>query len=65
VAGARLTVSIGFSSLAVWALGPVVKSSGFDSLLWTMAAIAACTVAVVMLLPDERKVASAVPAGGQ
>lgn len=57
VAGARLTVSIGFSSLAVWVLGPFVKSSGFDSLLWTMAAIAACTVAVVSLLPDERKAA--------
>ncbi|WP_418319152.1 MFS transporter [Piscinibacter sakaiensis] len=56
VAGARLTVSIGFSSLAVWVLGPFVKASGFDSLLWTMAAIAACTVAVVWYLPDERTV---------
>ncbi len=60
VAGARLTVSIGFSSLAVWVLGPFVKASGFDSLLWTMAAVAACTVAVVMFLPDERKAALAV-----
>jgi MFS family permease len=57
VAGARLTVSIGISSLAVWLLGPLVKSSGFDSLLWTMAAIAACSVAVVLWLPDERQIA--------
>ncbi len=53
VAGARLTVSIGISSLAVWALGPLVKASGFDTLLWTMTAIAACTVAVVLCLPGE------------
>jgi predicted MFS family arabinose efflux permease len=57
VAGARLTVSIGISSLAVWLLGPLVKSSGFDSLLWTMAAIAACSVAVVLWLPGERQTA--------
>jgi predicted MFS family arabinose efflux permease len=55
VAGARLTVSIGISSLAVWVLGPLVKASGFGTLLWTMAAIAACTVAVVLWLPDERQ----------
>jgi predicted MFS family arabinose efflux permease len=57
VAGARLTVSIGISSLAVWLLGPLVKSSGFDSLLWTMAAIATCSVAVVLWLPGERQTA--------
>ena len=45
VAGARLTVSIGISSLAVWLLGPVVKASSFGTLLWMMTAIAACTVA--------------------
>ena len=59
VAGARLTVSIGFSSLAVWLLGPLVKASGFDSLFLGMAAIAVLTVLVVMCLPDERKFASA------
>ncbi len=56
VAGARLTVSIGISSLAVWLLGPLVKASSFSTLLWIMAAVAACTVAVVMWLPDERRV---------
>jgi MFS family permease len=54
VAGARLTVSIGISSLAVWLLGPVVKASSFAALLWGMALIAACTVAVVAWLPSEK-----------
>jgi MFS family permease len=53
VAGARLTVSIGISSLAVWLLGPVVKSAGFATLLWAMALIASCTVLVVLALPRE------------
>jgi MFS family permease len=53
VAGARLTVSIGISSLAVWLLGPLVKASSFSTLLWMMAAIAACTVLVVLWLPGE------------
>ncbi len=53
VAGMRLTVSIGVSSLAVWLLGPLVKASGFATLLWIMAAIAACTLATVLFLPGE------------
>ena len=55
VAGARLTVSIGISSLAVWLLGPVVKAAGFGTLLWAMAGIAVCTVVVVFLLPGENE----------
>ena len=55
VAGARLTVSIGISSLAVWLLGPLVKASSFSTLLWVMTAIAASTVAVVLWLPGERQ----------
>jgi predicted MFS family arabinose efflux permease len=58
VAGARLTVSIGISSAAVWLLGPVVKAASFAALLWIMAAIAACTLAVVLWLPDERRAAA-------
>jgi MFS family permease len=54
VAGARLTVSIGISSLAVWLLGPAVKASSFGALLWAMALIAACTAAVVAWLPGEK-----------
>jgi MFS family permease len=56
VAGARLTVSIGISSLAVWLLGPLVKASSFAALLWGLALIAACTVAVVAWLPGEKDV---------
>ena len=51
VAGMRLTVSLGVSSLAVWLLGPVVKTTSFASLFLGMAAIAALTATVVLLLP--------------
>ena len=47
----RLAVAFGVSSLAVWLLGPLVKSAGFDALLLLMAAIAIVTLCVVMLLP--------------
>jgi predicted MFS family arabinose efflux permease len=53
VAGMRLTVAFGISSLAVWLLGPLVKGMGFATLLWIMAVIAALRAAVVLLLPDE------------
>ena len=53
VAGARLTLSIGISSLAVWLLGPLVKASSFGTLFLGMALVAACTLAVVALLPAE------------
>src|SRR5438477_594941 len=39
VAGMRLAVSFGVSSLAVYLLGPFVKASGFTTLLLVMAAI--------------------------
>jgi preprotein translocase subunit SecG len=39
------------SSLAVWLLGPLVKTAGFDALLLLMAAIAIVTLCVVLLLP--------------
>jgi predicted MFS family arabinose efflux permease len=53
VAGMRLGVSFGISSLAVYLLGPFVKGMGFDALLITMAVIAACTAVVVTFLPNE------------
>jgi MFS family permease len=53
VAGMRLTVAFGFSSAAVWILGPMVKAIGFSSALWIMAGIAAIKAAIVLLLPDE------------
>ncbi|WP_088279956.1 MFS transporter [Ideonella sp. A 288] len=53
VAGVRLALSAGVSSLAVWGLGPAVKSAGFDTLLMAMAGIALFTAAVVLWLPGE------------
>ncbi|MBI4204054.1 MAG: MFS transporter [Betaproteobacteria bacterium] len=60
VAGMRLTVAFGISSLAVWLLGPMVKGIGFSNALWILAGIAAVKAAIVLLLPDEP--AATVPA---
>ncbi|MEO7254016.1 MAG: MFS transporter [Casimicrobium sp.] len=51
VAGLRLAVSFGISSVAVWVLGPFVKASGFTALLLTMAGIAALSALAVSFLP--------------
>jgi MFS family permease len=53
VSGLRLAVAFGVSSLAVWLLGPIVKTSGFQTLLLLMAGIALVTLFVVLLLPGE------------
>ncbi|MEK9720827.1 MAG: MFS transporter, partial [Quisquiliibacterium sp.] len=53
VTGIRLAVSFGVSSLAVWLLGPVVKASGFSTLLYAMSAIALITLIFVALLPAQ------------
>ncbi len=53
VSGIRLAISFSVSSLAVWLLGPIVKASGFDSLLLLMAGIALCTTLLVMWLPNH------------
>lgn len=53
VAGLRLTLSLGFSSLAVWALGPVVKSAGFGTLFLVMAGISLLTAAALLAMPGE------------
>lgn len=60
VAGMRLAVSFGVSSLAVYVLGPTVKAAGFDTLLTVMAGIAVFTTLCVALLPG--RITSAVPA---
>ena len=54
VSGMRLAVAFGVSSLAVWLLGPLVKAAGFRALLFVMAAIAAVTLCVVLLLPNTK-----------
>ena len=51
VSGFRLTVSFGISSIAVWALGPLVKVAGFTVLLTAMAGVAALTALTVLWLP--------------
>ena len=55
VAGARPAISFSISSLAVYLLGPVVKSSGFDFLLLTMAGIAIVTLAAAAWLPSTAR----------
>lgn len=61
VSGLRLTLSIGVSSIAVWALGPLVKRGGFAMLFTGMAALALLTAIVVAGLPKEPR-AKPVPA---
>jgi len=56
VAGIRLAVSLGISSMAVWLLGPAVKDLGFGALFLVMTALAALTALVVLMLPNEQKV---------
>jgi MFS family permease len=60
VAGVRLAVSLGVSSVAVALLGPVVKAAGFPVLLTALAVIATCTLATVAFLPGDAR--SVVPA---
>jgi len=65
VAGIRLTVSFGVSSLAVYLLGPTVKAAGFGTLLTVMAVISVFTTLFVALLPGRLSAAArrAVPVG--
>jgi len=58
VSGMRLAVSFGISSLAVYSLGPAVKSAGFSTLLLSMAVIACCTAAFVLMLPGDKAIAA-------
>lgn len=59
VAGMRLAVSLGISSLAVWLLGPLVKGMGFGTLLQLLAGVALCTAFTVLWLPSEGRAAGA------
>ena len=61
VAGIRLAVSFGVSSLAVYLLGPTVKAAGFSTLLAVMAAISASTTFFVAFLPGRLPVAEPIP----
>ncbi|MCC7227580.1 MAG: MFS transporter, partial [Burkholderiaceae bacterium] len=55
VAGMRLAIAFGASSVAVWLIGPIVKAAGFTTLLWVMAGMACITFAVISLLPVPHK----------
>ena len=63
VAGLRLAISLGISSAAVWALGPVVKAMGFGALFAVMSGVALFTAALVMLMPAEQRREPAAAAG--
>jgi predicted MFS family arabinose efflux permease len=69
VAGIRLAISFGVASTAVYLLGPVVKGSGFTTLLLLMAGISALTTFFVAFLPGRVPRPAAVPvaavAGGK
>ena len=54
VAGVRLAIAFGVSSLAVWMLGPLVKANGFSFLLMLLAVIAAVSAIAVTRLPAQR-----------
>jgi len=55
VAGVRLAIALGVSSLAVWLLGPLVKANGFAFLLGLMAVIAAVSAIAVTRLPQSQR----------
>jgi MFS family permease len=61
VAGIRLAVSFGVSSLAVYLLGPTVKAAGFSTLLIVMAVISSFTTLFVALLPGRVPSAAVAP----
>ncbi len=52
VSGMRLTISYTASSIAVWLLGPLVKLTGFGTLLLGMSGIALITFLFVTQLPQ-------------
>ncbi|MEI7740317.1 MAG: MFS transporter [Betaproteobacteria bacterium] len=54
VAGMRLGISLGLSSLGVWALGPVVKSLGFANGLLILALFSITTACILTLLPSAK-----------
>ena len=59
VSGMRLAISFSVGSAAVWALGPVVKTHGFDQLQLSLAGVAMLTLLIVSLLPGEKDFARA------
>ena len=61
VSGMRIAISFGISSIAVWLLGPIVKTAGFSAVLITLSVIATLTVVFVLLLPAEERDTAVTP----
>jgi predicted MFS family arabinose efflux permease len=61
VAGVRLAVAFGVSSLAVYLLGPAVKAGGFGMLLAVLAALSTFTALCVTLLPGRIPITAPAP----
>ena len=61
VAGIRLAIAFGVSSLAVYLLGPTVKAGGFGMLLIVMASLSTFTALCVTLLPGRIPIAAPAP----
>ena len=53
VSGTRIAISFGFSSIAVYLLGPVVKVAGFTQLMVALTGVAALGAIIVLFLPNE------------
>jgi len=53
VSGTRIAISFGFSSIAVYLLGPVVKVAGFTQLMVALTCVAALGAIIVLFLPNE------------
>lgn len=54
VAGIRIAVAFGVSGVAVYLLGPIVKASSFETLLFAMALIACFTAFTITWLPSDK-----------
>jgi len=53
VSGTRIAISFGFSSIAIYLLGPVVKVAGFTQLMIALSFVAALGAIIVLFLPNE------------
>lgn len=60
VTGLRIAIAFGVSGLAVYLLGPIVKASSFETLLFAMSIIACFTAFTVTWLPSERRIQAAI-----
>lgn len=58
VSGTRIAISFGISSLAVYSLGPFVKTSGFTQLMVFASCVAALGALIVLFLPSEAQMKS-------